>query len=180
MIAGFSLLVINTWQLSRIQADTNISWIILLLILRGLALGMTVQTTFVTALSIVPPRDLPRGSSLTNATRFIFQSIGVAVLSTVLASNLSPGVQAMQSNLAAPSTAEGAGFSGLCEPAPLSSTRGGGQPLAASQQACQENIAGFEEAYQITFYAALLALLLGSFLPGWPGKWVGRQAASPP
>jgi hypothetical protein len=41
--------------------------------------------------------------------------------------------------------------------------------------ACQENIAGFERAYTVTFYAAILAVLVGLFLPGWPGRWVGRR-----
>ncbi len=47
---GYCLLIVNTWQLSQIKADTPISWIVVLLILRGLALGSTMQTTFVTAL----------------------------------------------------------------------------------------------------------------------------------
>jgi hypothetical protein len=41
---------------------------------------------------------------------------------------------------------------------------------------------GFENAYRLTFYASIGALLLGAFLPGWPGKWSGRastQAATP-
>ena len=48
--------------------------------LRGLAGGLTVQTTFVTALSVVPQRLLPRGSSLVNSTRQVVQAIAVAVL----------------------------------------------------------------------------------------------------
>ena len=78
MVGGFAILMVNTWQLSQIQADTPIAWIMFLLALRGMALGLTVQTTMVTALSVVPRADLARGSSLTNATRLVVQSIGVA------------------------------------------------------------------------------------------------------
>jgi hypothetical protein len=42
-------------------------------------------------------------------------------------------------------------------------------------EACLENVAGFERAYTVTFYAAILAVVLGLFLPGWPGKWMGRK-----
>jgi hypothetical protein len=42
-------------------------------------------------------------------------------------------------------------------------------------RACKENIDGFERAYQVTFYAASMALVLGLMLPGWPGRWAGRQ-----
>ena len=54
----------------------------------------------VTALSVVPLRDLARGSSLTNATRNLVQAIGVAVLATILASTLSPATQALQNQAA--------------------------------------------------------------------------------
>jgi len=87
---GFIVLIVNTWQLSQIKADTPISFIMLLLALRGIALGTTVQTTFVTGLSVVPLKNVARGSSLINATRQVVQSVGVAILATVLASSLSP------------------------------------------------------------------------------------------
>ena len=47
-------------------------------------------------------------------------------------------------------------------------------------EACRENIAGFEQAYRITFFAAILAFLIGLLLPGWPFKWAGRRAADGP
>ena len=97
-----------------------------LLALRGLALGTTVQTTFATALGSVPKPRLARGSALINATRNVVQSIGVAVLATVLAS--------------------------------------AGQPLV-----------GFENAYRLTFYFSLVAVAVALFLPGWPGRWSGRE-----
>jgi hypothetical protein len=45
------------------------------------------------------------------------------------------------------------------------------------KEACAENVAGFERAYTLTFYAAFLAFLLGVMLPGWPFKWAGRRSA---
>jgi len=193
LVGGFLLLVVNTWQLSQISANTPISWILFLLVLRGLALGMTVQTTMVTALSVVPPQDLARGSSLTNATRLVVQSIGVAILATVLTSTLSAPVIALQQDpppATATTTASNSQPVGLCEVPPVPS--GLQQPrLLASlavppapapaqsnsiiKEACLENVAGFERAYTVTFYAAMLAVVLGLFLPGWPGKWVGRK-----
>jgi EmrB/QacA subfamily drug resistance transporter len=86
IVFGFLLLVVNTWQLSRLTMTTSITFIMFLLALRGLALGTTVQTTFATALGSVPRPRLARGSALINATRNVVQSIGVAVLATVLAS----------------------------------------------------------------------------------------------
>jgi DHA2 family multidrug resistance protein len=212
MAAGFSILMINTWQLSQIQANTTIPWIIFLLALRGMALGLTVQTTFVTALSVVDRRGLARGSSLVNATRLVVQSIGVAVLATVLASAISPEVRAMQEQFGERQQPSNGRFAGLCEPAAtapfaraaagkgsaqgaakIASLKGGvfapviqtqeppaPPPAGLLERACEENIAGFERSYRLTFYAAFVALLLGLMLPGWPAKWSGRGAAEPP
>jgi EmrB/QacA subfamily drug resistance transporter len=192
---GFAILLINTWQLAQIRADTPIPFIMFLLALRGLALGMTVQTTFATALGSVPPQLLPRGSSLINGTRFVSQSIGVAILATVLTSSLSPAVRAQGAAAQEGDTAASARF-GLCEtpgvaaadnipPAaaaeianlPAEAQAGAKAEIRAGiQQACDENIVGFERTYQVTFFAALVALLISLFLPGWPTKWAGRAA----
>jgi EmrB/QacA subfamily drug resistance transporter len=192
---GYAILMLNTWQLSQIRADTPISWILVLLTLRGIALGLTVQTTFVTSLSVVPFLGLPRGSSLINATRNVIQSIGVAVLATVITGTLSPQVVALQNQLnnALPANGHPAA---LCQPA-TASLQAGGDPASSApvqaqvagaaiptaewmSRACQENIAGFEQAYKLTFYLAFIALVLGLLLPGWPAKWGGRKVVGTP
>jgi EmrB/QacA subfamily drug resistance transporter len=188
---GYLVLIVNTWQLSRLQGDTPLTWIMVLLALRGLALGFTVQTTFVTALSVVPVRAIPRGSALVNATRQVVQSIGVAVLATVLASTLSPQVTALQQQyLNAPRQVGQAPIAVCAAPAAdsggVSVAAAGAQGAIPPQvlqliaEACKENIAGFEKAYSVTFYAAIAALVLGLMLPGWPFEWSGRRSVDSP
>ncbi len=191
---GFAVLIINTWQLSQIKADTSITWIMILLALRGLALGSTVQTTFVTALSVVPLPQIARGSSLTQATRQVVQAIGVAILATVLVSTLSPQVAALQQKFLDMPVQPGVPPVALCVSSTtiIPATGGSGvvkaDPPATSSSkqaqlmadACDQSIAGFERAYKVTFYAAILALVLGLMLPGWPFKWGGRRAADAP
>ena len=189
---GFVILLINTWQLARISGDTPISTIMWLLALRGVALGMTVQTTFATALSSAPPPKIARASSLVNGTRFVVQSIGVALLATVLTSTLSPEIKALQNEAQANVTVSSR--FGLCETpgvasadnipaaasqalstmAPDMATAAKAQIRAQIEQACAENVAGFEAAYQFTFIVALIAVVMGLLLPGWPGAWIGR------
>jgi DHA2 family multidrug resistance protein len=190
---GFAVLMINTWQLSQIKADTPVSWIMFLLALRGLALGSTVQTTFVTALSVVPLPQIARGSSLTQATRQVVQAIGVAVLATVLVSTLSPQVAALQQQFLDMPVKPGAQPVALCVsgtniiPATGSGITQADPPATNSSNqaqlmtaACDQSIAGFERAYKFTFFAATLALVLGLMLPGWPFKWGGRRAGDAP
>jgi DHA2 family multidrug resistance protein len=195
VVTGFLLLCINTWQLAQIQALTPISWIVFLLVIRGLAIGLTLQTTFTTALGAVPPAQLPRGSSLQNSTRFVVQAVAVAALATVLTSTLSPAVREQQEAARANASTPAQRY-GLCDtpgiapqdniPAaalePLKNLSAEQQTaakqriLAGLNEACQENIEGFELTYRITFFASVAALIIGAFLPGWPGKWAGRAA----
>ena len=110
------------------------------------------------------------------------------MLATVLTSTLSAPVKALQQDPPVPAgqTASSSRLPGLCEvPAGPTGLR---QPVLIAglvvpplkdnsiiNEACLENIAGFERAYTVTFYAAILAVVLGLFLPGWPGKWIGRK-----
>jgi hypothetical protein len=68
---------------------------------------------------------------------------------------------------------------GICEtpgvPADRNVPPGASLALAPLiKQACDSSMRGFENAYRLTFFASVLALIVGAFLPGWPGKWGGR------
>jgi MFS family permease len=198
LIVGFSILCVNTWQLSLIGATTPISYVIFLLALRGLAFGLTLQTSFVAALSSIPLDVLPRGSSLINSTRFVVQAVSVAALATVLSSAVSPELRAQQDQMQDAQTSSSVRF-GICETpgvraeenlppgasaelAPLSAETAAAAKnkiLSTLQLACNQSIKGFENAYRITFFAAIGALILGAFLPGWPRKWSGRTSPAP-
>ncbi len=199
MVVGFAILCVNTWQLAQIEAFTPINFIIFLLALRGLAIGLTLQTSFVTALSAIPLDRLPRGSSLLNSTRFVVQAVSVAALATILVSGQSPEVKALQAEMQNTPTTSSVPF-GICETPgmtaednlpPGSSVGLAALPsqtakdakqkiLSGMRQVCNESMKGFETNYLITFFASIGALLLSAFLPGWPGKWSGRGGAQAP
>ncbi len=200
LVVGFLLLCINTWQLTKLEATTPISYLIFLLALRGLAVGLTLQTSFVAALSSVPLNNLPRGSSLLNSTRFVVQAVSVAALATVFSSSISADVRAQQDKLQESQTSASASTRfGVCETpgvraeqnlppgvdaslASLSDSMADAAKtniLSTLKSACAQSIKGFENAYRITFFAAIGALILGAFLPGWPGKWGGRGSPAP-
>jgi len=196
LVVGFIILCVNTWQLSKIEGNTSISYIIFLLALRGLAVGLTLQTSFVAALSSIPLDRLPRGSSLLNSTRFVVQAVSVAALATIFASSVSADVRAQQDQLQNIETTAALRF-GVCETpgvaaennlppgveaslASLPSAKAAEAKagiLSTLQLACEQSVHGFENAYLLTFFASIGALLLGAFLPGWPGKWGGRASA---
>jgi hypothetical protein len=56
------------------------------LILRGLGYGLAFQPLLVAALAEIAPRDLPSASSINTVVRFIAQSLGIAILATLVQS----------------------------------------------------------------------------------------------
>lgn len=204
VVTGFVLLAANTWQLAQITATTPFPTILGLLFLRGLALGLTVQSTFTTALGSVPLSLLPRGSSLLNSTRFVVQAVAVALLATLLSSAVTPDVReqlerARAQEQAAATTTAPPRF-GLCAtpglapgqnlPSSVAAQLGAlpaqqaetarAAALAQVQRACDEYVSGFERTYLVTFFFSLVSFGLALFLPGWPAKWGGRGSTQSP
>lgn len=154
---GFGLLIVNTWQFSLLSLNESYVYIGLLLALRGVALAFVLQPTLLAALSGIGPVALPRASSLVNASRSIFQSLGVALLATILATTTTNQL------------------SKFTPPAPSSfpppPTYG-----ATVQQALQVAfehafLKGLSDAYFLTFMVAAAAFVVALFLPGWPFGW---------
>ncbi len=179
VVTGYAVLLVNTFQLAGLAADTPLRWIGWLLLMRGLAIGLTVQSTLAVALGVVPPPQVPRASSLINATRQTVQAFAVAILATVLVSTLSPDIRAFQQRMFEAHPGAVQHLPGLCAvPEGPLGAMSMGLPMAAApllRRACVEGLAGFDHAYMLTFYATIAAFLLAFFLPGWPGRWTGRK-----
>jgi hypothetical protein len=99
----------------------------------------------------------------------------VAVIATVLASAVAPEVsaQAQQFGAAAPRATGGTRIELCSLPAGLVPPQAG----ATIAQFCGQYITGLENAYRLTFYFALAAMLLGATLPGWPLRWSSPRSA---
>ena len=84
MIPGLLILGIATWQLTFLDLHTTYSWFQFLLILRGVALGLSIQPLTVAMLSEVSPRQLAQASSISTVSRSVASSLGIAVLATLI------------------------------------------------------------------------------------------------
>jgi hypothetical protein len=125
---------------------------------------------------VVSGPALPRGTSLVNASRNVVNSLGVAFLATLAASTLSPRARSIQAEA---NTEALAGVCTVVEQGPQAFVPGRWtEPDLV--MACDESVAGFERAYTVTFIFALIALGLGTVLPGWPGGWGGRTGWTAP
>lgn len=84
MIPGLLILGFATWQLANISIYSSYGWMQLMFILRGLALGLTVQPLSVAMLAEVQPRQLTQASSLSTVSRAVSSSLGIAILATLV------------------------------------------------------------------------------------------------
>lgn len=168
---GFVLLVFNTWQMTQITMETSFDTLRWLVIVRGVALGCALQPTQLVSLSVVPDRLRTNASSLNNAMRNIVQSFGVAMLSTVVQTQ-STVHTAVLSWAVRPDTAPGVLFGQM---AGTAQTQLGLSGVAAQAVAVtmmlgqikqQAAVLAFADAYRITFFAAVLALVVAAALPG--------------
>ena len=84
VIPGLALMAFASWQLSYLNLNTSYGWIQALLFIRGLALGMIIQPLNLAALSAIHPRKFAQASSLFTVIRFVATSLGIAVLATLV------------------------------------------------------------------------------------------------
>src|SRR6266568_8703518 len=84
MIPGLLILALATWQLTLVSVYSSYSWIQLMFVLRGIALGLTVQPLTVATLSEISPRQLAQASSLSTVNRAVASSFGIAILATIV------------------------------------------------------------------------------------------------
>lgn len=172
-LAGFTLLALNTWNLAHITLTTSFGFIQILFVLRGAALGCTLQIGQLVSLAAVPRKSLTNASSLMTAMRNVFQSIGVALLGSIVQTQTVTHTLLLSQQVT-PSSATGSLVTTI--------TRGlmarqPGMSLAAAQaQAAgffrlgavlpQATVMAFNDAYLFTFVSTIVALLLSFLLPG--------------
>ncbi|HTE87306.1 MAG TPA: DHA2 family efflux MFS transporter permease subunit [Dehalococcoidia bacterium] len=181
-IFGFVLLAYNTWSLSHLTLYTPYLTLQAYLVLRGAALGFTLQSANLVALNAVPARFVTNASSLFTATRNVFQSLGIALLGSVqqtatithtdeLRRNVIPGSPGalMIQQIASEMLRNTPGLSQIAAQA-----QAGMVVLGQIEQ--QASVLAYGDAYRFTFYAALLAIGLSFFLPGRIAKPEGAEA----
>lgn len=84
MIPGLLLLGYANYELSLMTIYSPYWWIQVMLILRGVALGFTVQPLTVAILSEISSRDLPQASALNTVIRAVASSLGIGILATLV------------------------------------------------------------------------------------------------
>lgn len=182
--AGGLVLAVNTWNFAHITLTTSYIYIMFLLAIRGIALGLILQTTLTAALTGLKPMQLPRASSLLTALRTIFQSFGVAMLGTIVTNQITVYNNASINDLKNPATVLGHEFvvkvqqlTALIQQqqhvpaqvaAQIAAKAASGQLLGPLFSL--HFVQGINDAYTVTFVLSLLSAALAFTLPGHPRK----------
>ena len=178
IVIGSVLLALNTWELAHLTVDTPFTTVMMIVAIRGVALGCVLQTTLTTALMGLKPVQLPRASSLLNATRNIFQSFGIAVLGTIVTNQFANYQQASVNDIHNPATALGKQFIELVQHLQQSGIPAIVAPKAAMGQLLkqifdahgsifqQHFVTSLNDAYLVTFWLAVATIFLAFTLPG--------------
>jgi DHA2 family multidrug resistance protein len=167
---GFGLMAINTWQLSQLTLTTDYGTLRWLLVLRGLALGCTMQPTTLTALAAAPVEMRTNASSLVTAMRSVWQSFGIALLATVVQTQTVVHTAVLGWQVR-PDTTQGQFLSTISTSLQQATATA---PSAANAMAVaivleqvgrQAAVLAFGDAYRISFAASIVALFLSLMLP---------------
>lgn len=84
VIPGLVLLAATTFELSKITADTSSSSIVLLMVLRGIGMGLCMMPATTAGMNTVPPQLVGRASALSNVVRQVAGSISITIITTVM------------------------------------------------------------------------------------------------
>lgn len=84
VVLGIILLTLGSLPLMYVDLDTSDHTLMLLMMVRGLGLGLFIMPVTVLGMNSVPFDKINRASSLNNAVRQISGSMGIAILTTVL------------------------------------------------------------------------------------------------
>ncbi len=84
VIPGLLIAAFAFWELSFLSLYTPYSWFQVLLVLRGLGIGLVAQPLIVAALSEIPARQLSQASAINSVIRSVAGSLAVAILATVI------------------------------------------------------------------------------------------------
>jgi EmrB/QacA subfamily drug resistance transporter len=115
---GLGVLAVTSFMLARIQPDTSMAYIVVVMLLRGVAMGFGMMPAMAAGLARIPRSSASRASSITNTVQRAGASVAIAVLVTFLAAQTgtaarqtscdpSPAVLASAAKLQLPPTREG-------------------------------------------------------------------------
>lgn len=83
-LVGLSLLSVMSYELHALTIDTPHSWLIPVLVLRGIGMGLCMMPISTAGMNAVEPRKVGNASSLSNLVRQVAGSMAIAILTMIM------------------------------------------------------------------------------------------------
>ncbi|MCS7460054.1 DHA2 family efflux MFS transporter permease subunit [Paenibacillus doosanensis] len=83
-VVGLLILGVTTYELGMLTADTSHLWINVILTIRGFGIGLCMMPISTVGMSSVPKELINDASPLSNVTRQVMSSMGIAILTTLM------------------------------------------------------------------------------------------------
>lgn len=87
VIPGLIIMALATYFLSKISLETSSNVIILLTVLRGIGMGLSMMPSSTQGMNAIPKYLVGRASALSNVIRQVAGSLGITILTTIMANN---------------------------------------------------------------------------------------------
>jgi EmrB/QacA subfamily drug resistance transporter len=181
VLSGLCLLALATWLLSRLDVETPDTYIRLVLVLRGVAMGLTMMPSMTAWLAAAPVQQAPAATALNNVLRQLFGAFGTAMYATLLQQRINfhyatlamfvtpdaPAVAALLAEAQRLALAQG-----------LSLAQAKAMMLAqlAGQVRRAAAVQGFDDAFLIGAVACIIGLLPAVFMRKGAARRPGRSA----
>lgn len=134
-ITGLSITILTSYMFSRLTMDTTYTTLMLLYTARMFGMSMVMMPIMTNGLNQLPARYNPHGTAMNNTLQQVSGAIGSALLVTIMSTRTTTHIEE------------------------LATTGVGGQELVN-----RATVEGINDAFIITVYVALIALVLSFFI----------------
>lgn len=83
-VIGLTIIGVTTMELHVLSMDTSTHWISMLLVVRGIGIGLCMMPLSSAAMNTMPNHLIGRASSVSNVTRNVMASFGIALLTSIM------------------------------------------------------------------------------------------------
>lgn len=162
MVTGSVLMVVGVTLMSTLRYDTDFLWVSVFMIVLGAGMGMVMQNLTLVVQNDTPPEQLGAASSNVNFFRTVAGAIGVTVMGTILASQVTSHLTTSLEHFVPGSAAE---IDALKELATGNLPNVAALPNAVRVLVESAYGTGIADAFLVAIPFAVLGLLAVIFLP---------------
>jgi DHA2 family multidrug resistance protein len=84
IVSGMTVLAVTTYLLSKVNLDTNLTYTAILLVFRGMGIGIAMMPISTYGMSMIETHQIGKASALSGTIRQIAGALGIAIFSSIM------------------------------------------------------------------------------------------------